>query len=228
VLNIITLPVLAKENYLYLPSVGFCLLAVLFFEKAARAVTPRIAALLFACILLLFSMQTILRTIDYRVPIGYLLSAVRSMPPLSRQQVEDKHYFEGTKNWFTTCRNLGLLYLEKKDAANAEKWFLQALNYTPAYFDPRYGAECRLALGRLYLKQNRIKEAQSQLTAALGDTSRAHKAYNLLGVAAAKQNNVEAAEGFFNKALAVDPGYGSARVNLARLRRQQSAASDSQ
>jgi len=227
VLNIITLPVLAKENYLYLPSVGFCLLAVLLFEKAARTVTPRIAALLFSCILLLFSMQVILRTIDYRDPADYLLSAVRSMPALSRQQLENKHYFEGAKNWFTTCRNLGHLYAEKKDTANAEQWFLRALNYTPAYFDPRYGAECRLALGKLYLKQNRIPEAQSQLTRALSDTKRAHSAYNLLGVAAAMQNDLEAAEKFFNKSLEIDPDYGSARANRSRLRRQKASSLNS-
>ena len=105
---------------------------------------------------------------------------------------------------------------------------MQALNYTAAYFDPRYGAECRLALGKLYLKQGRIPEAQSQLTAALNDASRAHSVYNLLGVAAARQNDLEAAEGFFNKALEIDPGYAPARANQARLKQQRAPSLDSQ
>ena len=49
VLNIVTLPVLAKENYLYLPSVGFCLLAALQFSKIQHLVSSRIAAFDLAC-----------------------------------------------------------------------------------------------------------------------------------------------------------------------------------
>ena len=172
VLNIITLPVLAKENYLYLPSVGFCLLAALLFSKIKDLVSSRIAALLFAFVLLLYGMQVFLRTIDYRDPAAYLLSAVRVMRPLTPEKIENKHYFEGAKNWYTTCRNLGYLFVEKKDPANAEYWFLRALDHTAAYFDPRYAAECHLALGELYLKQGRIPDAQSQLTAALTGTNK--------------------------------------------------------
>ena len=79
---------------------------------------------------------------------------------LAAEELENKHYFEGAKNWFTTCRNLGYLFVEKKDPANAEYWFLQALDHTAAYFDPSYAAECHLALGELYLKQGRIPDAQ--------------------------------------------------------------------
>jgi protein O-mannosyl-transferase len=220
VLNIITLPVIAKENYLYLPSVGFCLLAALLFSKIKTLVSPRIAALLFAFILLLYGMQVFLRTVDYRDPAAYLLSCVRVMRPLTPDKIENKHYFEGAKNWYTTCRNLGYLFLEKKDPANAEYWFLRALDHTATYFDPRYAAECRLSLGELYLKQGRIPDAQSQLTAALTGTNKPHEVYNLLGVGAAMHNDPEAAEGFFLKALEIDPGSASARANLARLRRQ--------
>ena len=221
VLNIVTLPVLAKENYLYLPSVGFCLLAALLFSKIKHLVSPRIAALLFSFVLLLYGMEVFLRTVDYRDPAAYLLSAVRVMRPLTPDKIENKHYFEGAKNWYTTCRNLGYLFVEKKDPANAEYWFLRAIDHTAAYFNPRYAAECRLALGELYLKQGRIPDAQSQLTAALTGTNKPHEVYNLLGVGAAMHNDPDAAEGFFLKALEIAPGSASARANLARLRQQR-------
>ena len=220
VLNIITLPVLAKENYLYLPSVGFCLLAALLFSKIKDLVSSRIAALLFAFVLLLYGMQVFLRTIDYRDPAAYLLSSARVMRPLTPEKIENKHYFESAKNWYITCRNLGYLFVEKKDPANAEYWFLRALDHTAAYFDPRYAAECHLELGELYLKQGRIPDAQSQLTAALTGTNKPQAVYNLLGVCAVMHKDPEAAEDFFLKALEIDPGFASARANLARLRQQ--------
>lgn len=220
VLNIITLPVIAKENYLYLPSIGFCLLAAMLFEKVKRVVSTRIAVLLFLCVLLLYGMQVTLRTLDYRDPAAYLLSATRVMRPLTPKELENKHYFEGAKNWFTTCRNLGYLFVEKKDPASAEFWFLRALDHTAKYFDPGYAAECHLALGELYLKQGRHHEAQTHLNTALLDTGRAHTVYNLLGVGAAMQNDSPAAKAFFLKALEIDPDYSSAHNNLRRLRQQ--------
>lgn len=221
VLNIVTLPVLAKENYLYLPSVGFCLLAALLFSKIKHLVSSRIAALLLAFALLLYGMQVFLRTVDYRDPAAYLLSAARVMRPLTATELENKHYFEGAKNWFTTCRNLGYLFVERQNPANAEYWFLRALDHTAAYFDPRYAAECHLALGELYLKQGRIPDAQLQLTEALTGTGNPQRVYNLLGVSAAMRNDPETAEGFFLKALEIEPDNASARDNLARLRRQR-------
>jgi tetratricopeptide (TPR) repeat protein len=221
VLNIVTLPVLAKENYLYLPSIGFCLLAVLLISKIKPLVSPRIVALMFAFVLLLYSMQVFLRTVDYRDPAAYLLSAVRVMRPLSPEELENKHYFEGAKNWFTTCRNLGYLFVEKKNPDKAEYWFLRALDHTATYFDPNYAAECHLALGELYLKQGRAADAIAQLTAALNGTYKTKNVYNLLGVGAAMQKNPGEAEAFFLKALEIDPDYASARSNLARLQQQR-------
>ncbi len=221
VLNILTLPVLAKENYLYLPSIGFCLLAALMFNTIKRLVNARIAVLLFICVALLYGMQVTLRTVDYRDPAAYLLSAARVMRPLSPNEIEDTHYFEGAKNWFTTCRNLGYLFVEKKKPANAEYWFLRALDYTPAYFDPHYAADCHQALGELYLKQGRMTDAQSQLTKALTGSKRAQNVYNLLGIGAAKQNDSKTAEEFFLKALEIAPDDASARSNLTRLRQQR-------
>lgn len=97
---------------------------------------------------------------------------------------------------------------------------MRALDHTAAYFDPRYAAECHLELGELYLKQGRIPDAQSQLTAALTGTNKPQAVYNLLGVCAVMHKDPEAAEDFFLKALEIDPDFASARANLARLRRQ--------
>jgi Tfp pilus assembly protein PilF len=145
------------------------------------------------------------------------------MRPLSPEQLENKHYFEGAKNWFTTCRNLGFLFVEKNEPDKAEYWFLQALNHSASYFDPDYSAGCHAALAKLYLKQGRLDDARAQLAAALSGTKQPHTIYNLLGVAAAKQNDNDAAEGFFLKALEADPDYAAARNNLKRLRRQSLA-----
>jgi len=219
VLNIVTLPVLAKENYLYLPSIGFCLLAALALDFLRRRLSATIAVVVCAAIALLYGMQVYLRTLDYRDPAAYLLSAVRAMRPLPPEELNKTHCFEGAKNWFTTCRNLGYLYEERREFDRAEYWFSQALGYTPDYFDPAYAAECHQALGGLYLKQNRLREAQAQLDAALPGTARPQKVYNLLGVCSVMRNDSEAAEVFFLKALEIDPGFASARANLERLQR---------
>jgi len=223
VLNIIALPVLAKENYLYLPSVGFCLLGALAVDKVRRYVTGRTAAVLLSAVALLYSMQLCLRSLDYRDPALYLLSAVRTMRPLPPDALENTHYFEGAKNWFTTCRNLGYLFVEKNNPAAAEQWFLRALDYSTAYFDPRYAAECHQALAELYLEQGRTDEVQPHLNAALNGTGQPQAVYNLLGVAAAMQDDLQSAEDFFLRALEIDPGFASARVNLRRLRQRRGA-----
>jgi tetratricopeptide (TPR) repeat protein len=225
VLNIITLPVLAKENYLYLPSVGFCLLAALGFGYLHRRLSPMIAVSVCAAIALLYSMQVYMRMLDYRDPALYLLSAVRAMRPLPPDALDNPHYFEGAKNWFTTSRNLGYLYKERGAPDISEYWFVQALGYTAAYFDPRYAAGCHQALAELYVEQGRIDEALAQLAAALPGAARPQQVYNLMGVCAAMRKDRKAAENFFVKALEIEPGFAPARANLARLRRQDTIKS---
>jgi tetratricopeptide (TPR) repeat protein len=219
VLNIVTLPVLAKENYLYLPSVGFCLLAALALDFLRRRLSATVAVAVCAAIAVLYGMQLYLRTLDYRDPAAYLLSAVRAMRPVPPEELDNTHYFEGAKNWFTTCRNLGYLFQERGEQGRAEYWFLQALGYTAGYFDPAYAAECRQELGELYVKQKRLSEAHAQLEAALPDAAQPHKVYNLLGVCAAMRSDPASAEAFFKKALEIAPGFEPAGANLARLRR---------
>ncbi len=219
VLNIIPLPVLAKENYLYLPSVGFCLLAAMALDFLRRRLSTTVAAAVCAAIALLYGMQLYLRTLDYRDPAAYLLSAVRAMRAVPPDELDTTPYFEGAKNWFTACRNLGYLFEERGEPERAEYWFLRALGYTARYFDPAYAAECRQALGELYVKQKRLAEARAQLEAALPGAAQPQKVYNLLGVCAAMRGDPASAEAFFMKALEIDPGFEPAGANLARLRR---------
>ena len=140
VLNIIMLPHLAKENYLYLPSIGFCLLLPLAIkngwgeEGTTRRTTRILLALSVMVVSFLYLGTTLRRNTDYRDPLIFLEGTLNTMAPVPPQERENKRYFEGVKNFYATYKNLGILYQERKEWEKAAGAFEHALAVCPFLF----------------------------------------------------------------------------------------------
>ena len=223
VLNIIMLPHLAKENYLYLPSIGFCLLLPIAVKNGwgEQGATRRTARVLLALSIMLVSFLflniTVQRNRDYRNPLIFLERTLETMVPVSSQEREDKRYFEGVKNFYVTYTNLGILYQERKQWKKAAEAFEHALEYTPSYFSPHYAATVRVSLGFLYEKMGKSEEALTVLLQARPAAPNPSRVENLLGVISVTLQEKEKAAFYFQRALLENKNYAPAHHNLGIL-----------
>ena len=218
VLNIIALPVLAKENYLYIPSVGFCLVFSLVIAKQGSRTKAALFFLVVFCLIgLVYGAATVRRNNDYRDPVIFLNSTLDAMPPIAPHQIEDGRYFEGVKNIYTTHRNLGRIYRQRGQMQKAARAFEQALLFTPSYFSPRYAAETRESLGSIYEKTGELEKARKVLNEVLPVTSRPYYVHNVLGVICVRLDEDPKAEEHFKQALKIQDTYAPAHYNLGML-----------
>lgn len=223
VLNIIPITTLAKENYLYLPSIGFCLLFSLLVYKwwQGSANTPgkyrTLLLIMWGLISLLYASATVRRNTDYRDPIIFLKSTLKHMAAVPVQQAGDVRFFEGTKNFYVAYRNLGLLYQERGQWQEAAQSFENALRYTPSYFSPKYESATKISLGTVYEKMGMLSKAFQILQEARPLAVSPSKADNLLGVLCAKMGQKEQAEFYFTRAIQEEEAYAPAHLNLGIL-----------
>jgi tetratricopeptide (TPR) repeat protein len=223
VLNIIFLPHLAKENYLYLPSIGFCLLLSIAVkngwggEGTTRSTARPLLTLAIILVIFLYLGATLRRNRDYRDPEIFLESTLNTMASIPPQQREDKRYFEGVKNFYVTYKNLGILYQERKQWEKAVTAFEHALEHAPSYFSPHYAATVRIALGTVYEKMGRHREASTVLLQARPAAPHPSRVDNLLGVISIKQAQKDKAEFYFKRAIQEDTTYAPAHYNLGLL-----------
>jgi tetratricopeptide (TPR) repeat protein len=220
VLNIIMLPDLAKENYLYLPSIGFCLIFAFFIADVMKHMvsTKAIYVRMIFCgsflIGLLYAGGTIVRNYDYKDPLTFLDKTLKRMPAVEFSDRENPRYFEPVKNFYTAYKNLGILYQENDQPENAVKAYEAALEYTPDYFPPRYAVSVQVPLGTLLDKGGKTTEALSILQEARVHADKPAMVDNLLGIIAGKQGNSAAAEFYFKRAIKEDGSYAPAHYNL--------------
>jgi tetratricopeptide (TPR) repeat protein len=197
VLNIILIPTLAKENFLYIPSIGFCLLLTLVIHYLAKEVqdTRRkalgvtIAVSVFLGIL--YSGATIQRNTAYRHPVTFLESTLKNMTPVPPHLREDYCFFEGVKNSYLTYKNLGILYQECGQWDKSSWAFENALQFTPSYFSPHYAASIKASLGGVYAKMGRLDEATTMLFEARPTALNQSRIDNLLEIISIKQKERE-------------------------------------
>jgi tetratricopeptide (TPR) repeat protein len=163
---------------------------------------------------LLYAGGTIVRNYDYKDPITFLNQTLKRMPSVSSCNIENPRYFEPVKNFYTAYKNLGILYQENDQPENAIKAYTSALEYTPDYFPPRYAVAVQVPLGTLLDKGGKTTEALKILQEARDHADKPAMVDNLLGIAAAKRGNRDAAEFYFRRAIKEDGSYAPAHYNL--------------
>lgn len=172
VLNLIILPDQGKENYLYLPSIGFCLGLAIIVNKGMKpgsdssAGYRRIVLTGVILIAFLYAAGTINRNYDYKSPLSFLESTVKTMTPVPVSRREDPRFFEPVKNFYTTYKNLGILYQQHNQPDQAIHAFTSALGYTPAYFSNNYATSVKALLATSLARAGRSEHASLLLKEA--------------------------------------------------------------
>jgi hypothetical protein len=223
VLNIIPIPHLAKENFLYIPSIGFCLLisiiikTVWFGRGKLFRICRTLLLLLFILLLICYTSVTFWRNTDYKDPVIFLESTLRDMTPVPPLHNKDVRFYEGVKNFYVTHKNLGVLYQERGEWGKSAQSFENALRYTPSYFSSEYAAKVKIKLGTVYEKMGHLKKAFQILQEARSLGSKASRVDNMLGVISIKSGKKEQAEFYFKRAIREDETYAPAHYNLGIL-----------
>jgi tetratricopeptide (TPR) repeat protein len=223
VLNIILIPTLAKENFLYIPSIGFCLLLSLALHaltqetQATRSRALGVAITVSVFLGISYGGATAQRNTDYRCPVTFLESTLKNMSPVPAHLREDGRFFEGVKNFYVTYKNLGILYQERGQWDASAQAFENALQFTPSYFSPHYAAAVKVPLGKVYAEMGRLDGAVSVLVEARSAFPNPSRVDNLLGVISIKQTDKDRAEFYFKRAIQEDKTYAPAHYNLGLL-----------
>jgi tetratricopeptide (TPR) repeat protein len=193
------------ERFLYLPSVGWCVLlgflGARLWESARSAAMARyvgigLAGLLFAC-----AGSTLLRLQPWADPAGFYL-AMRAQPGLPRAMQVFVH------------NDLGRVYLERGWLATAQEEFLGALRLKPDY------GLAHNNMGVALIREGKPGEARPWLETAIRLDPYHSEAYGNLGAAHEAAGDPLAARRAYEAGLRVAPGSawlaeGLARVNAA-------------
>jgi len=172
------------ERYLYLPSVGFVLLAATTLSWA-RSVKPELASGLIIISIAaagVYSIGTVGRNTVWKDDLTLFADMVTKSPDAA-----------------TPHNNLGDLYLKQNRLDEAEHEFIAALKLKPSF------AMAHNNLGYAYLKQYRLDEAVNEFTIALKLYPGYAEAHNNLGAAYLYQNRFDEARNEFNIVLEVTP-----------------------
>jgi tetratricopeptide (TPR) repeat protein len=238
------------ERFLFLPSVGICLLAALAAEEiAARTKTlakARPAIIAVSCtILLLLGLRTGLRMPVYRSNLSLFEEIVAEYPgyyyghlgvgmhhqqtgrpdlalaPLERAVRLGHNVPPGDKRYGEAQRWLGLAYMELGRAVDAIDQLEKAAAMRPE------DAEVRVNLSLVYLQSGRIEAAARVLRDALALNPDLGQAELNLGIVLARKGARSEALPHFERAAALLPGLADVHFNLgnayARLGRGAAA-----
>jgi protein O-mannosyl-transferase len=216
------------ERYVYLPSVGFCLLGAVVASSAIKRLPQKVqtplSALCLAAVVLGFSWETFARNPDWHddatlfrktlatspdAPfVNFMVAAAESDKPAELQSAE-AHYLRaielaGSENppdlldLARSDKGLASLYSDRGEYPHALEVLHQWREVVPN--DPELDAE----EGLILLKSGHWQDAEPVLNRAFAATPRDENVLNALGLLAWEhKRNLEEAKKFFTRALAV-------------------------
>jgi Flp pilus assembly protein TadD len=186
---IIHLDTIGAERFLYTPSLAFCVLAGLFWEKLNAGARRPVAV----CALMGWAALAVLRQGAWLSDRAYAEAAVASNPVSAGAHSA-----------------LGVEKVKAGDAVSAEAEFKLAITLNANHPAPYYN------LGKLYLERGRLKDAEAVL-ARLENGDPDADTLTLRAVVAESLGQKARAAGFYERALAVRPWDAVAHFNLGRL-----------
>jgi tetratricopeptide (TPR) repeat protein len=210
------------ERYLYLPSVGFCLVAgwacALLWQSSSGGRTPlRTAFVAAACVLAALCVLRIsLRLLDWRSDITLFTQALAQQPgdfrlhdALGAAYWLRENSKGAEREWQATLRlepdsvqaleSLGALYAQQRRYDKATPLLEQALR-----LDPR-AAAAHLRLGAVYAQTGKLDLAEEQFRAAVLLAPTNFNAHNLLGKVYFDSKRLTEAERQFRESLQCEP-----------------------
>ncbi len=224
---------LVHDRYLYLPSVGFCLLLALGLNWLLKRFKKGEAKLK------LFVAATVI------ISVCFGILTVLQNRTWQNDEVLAKHALEYAPNWAFLNIHLGEVYAEKEQYDKAIPYLQKAIQNQPKYsagyaslgyvysmqgkFDEAEKMfQTAINLGSPYpktwinlginsIKLGKLPEAEIAFTNALRLNSQNIIALYQLGIVQQNQEKYEAAETTFQKVLEINPQFVDARLNLAAL-----------
>ncbi|MFH1190308.1 MAG: tetratricopeptide repeat protein [Candidatus Omnitrophota bacterium] len=192
--NIVPLRAVMAERFLYLPSIGFCILLAMLLVKSASfgAAAKRSATAIAVIIVLLYSAKTMARNEDWKNQIAASASILK-MDPLNP--------------WALTT--LGAAYSDRGEYEAAIKPLQKAIVLSKGFFAPKN------VLGFCYVQLGRYDEAVAILKEALEIKPDNLEALSSIGVAYAETKKYPEAIRQFEHAVNIDPSYVDGYMNLA-------------
>ncbi len=189
------------ERFLYLPSVGWCILAGVIIARWLEArpwlVSPAWRVVGLVGLLVGYATLTAIRLAPWSDPVDHYVAmkSQRHLPPAMRLLIRN---------------NLGQLLLERGELANARTELEAALQLGPE--DPRTHNN----MGVLLIREGRSLEAVPWLEAAIRLDPAYADAYGNLGAAEEALGNSSAARAAYEAGLRLDPTSSRLRAGLRR------------
>lgn len=220
---------IVHDRYLYIPSVGFCLLAALALEWLAARYAERRERVFWSAV-------TVLCVVSFALTVfqNETWSDDLAMANQALAHDPDRPFLYNF---------VGATYFDRKNYPEAERWYRQAVDRQPDFYDAlsNLGDVCKLQnrpaeaeqfyaraaaagapyyntyynLASIYMTSNRLDEAIPLLERARAiDPSNADAPYSL-GWTYDQKGDAAHAEQFYSEALRVKPAYPEPRINLA-------------
>jgi tetratricopeptide (TPR) repeat protein len=226
---------LLHDRYLYLPSIGFCLLMAMAIAWLAARVAARreqVFAVATAAVALIFFVLTFSQNMTWQSEAAMTEHALRVTPnwPFMHNYIgayafEQQRYSDAERayldalnddpNFYDALSNLGDVYRVQNRLAESEQMYLRAIAAGAPYADTHYN------LGVVYTSQGRLSDAEQALQKAVEmEPSKANARYNLAWVYD-NEGKAQEAEQAYNETLKVKPSYPEPRINLGVLLTKQ-------
>jgi len=213
------------ERYLYLPSVGFCLVAgwataTLWRAASSRSRVWELAALAGACVVAaLCVLRIVTRIPDWKDDVTLFSRALAAAPndgnPYPLHEVLGQAYWlrgdfaAAEREWQEALRlapdnpqipyELGVIYAKQNRLDEAVKLFELSIRLAPGQ------AEAHLNLGAAYGEMGRLDEAEQQFRAAVALAPLNFNAHNVLGKLYFDAGRLREAEEQFHQSLDCEP-----------------------
>jgi tetratricopeptide (TPR) repeat protein len=226
---------LLHDRYLYLPSIGFCILVAMGLEAlSARFANRRRAVFATAAMFVgavLFGL-TFYQNFSWQSELALTSNALEVAPrwpflynKLGAYYAEQRQWTPAEQAYLKTIEidpkyydaysNLGDAYREQGKLADAEQAYLNAIEYGAPYADTHYN------LGVVYIGEGKLADAEQPLLHALEISPADTKARYNLGWTYDREGKDALAEQAYAETLQRDPTYPEARINLAVLLTRQ-------
>lgn len=198
---------IVHDRYLYLPSIGFCILLALGFDwlRERAGSLRKLAPVTFAVVVV--------------VLFGLL---VNQNTYWSNDVAMAEHAIEGAPNKAFLYNYLGAHYGEQNKLPDAERYFTKAIQISPGYYDAYSN------LGDIYFKRQNWSAAEGAYKQAVEAGAPYSQTYYNLGDVLARQNKFSEARSPFIKVLEIQPNKAEAVFYLAWLDQQQGKPGDAE
>jgi tetratricopeptide (TPR) repeat protein len=223
------------DRYLYIPLVGFCMLAAfifhyLVFRKFSQKPAAKISALVAATVLVGFYAtvstarnrdwkdgltlwsKTVKQSPNSRVAHGSLGRAYQEQGRLDKAVAEYEKALRIFPADYKAHYNLGVIYDKQDLLAKAEHHYQRAIKINPAYLNAHFN------LANIYQRQGLPEKAIGQYQKVIELDPADFEAHNNLGVAYAMQGNLDRAIIEWEKVLDIDPTNQGAQDNVRKAR----------